>query len=155
MQTRLYKHTSTRQGYQSRPRNARVFVRLRGPYTRFMRRFFPALGNIGAIVLIALPIGLAAVLNQTLRPFLADQLGGTAHTNAGWSRGNYVASNQWWEFDSATQLNHPVLTTYLEREDGFYLAIGGVCSVCIAAVVFWLTARSTRTRTRTRTGTGS
>lgn len=124
-----------------------------------MRRFSPILGNIATIALIALPIALAAVLNQTLRPFLAEQLGGTANATAGWSRGTYVASNQWWEFDSATQLNHPLLTAYLEQGDGFYLAVGGVCSVIVAAVVFLLTARSTRTGTgagtRTNTGTGA
>ncbi|MDI6022962.1 hypothetical protein QBL02_05325 [Leucobacter sp. UT-8R-CII-1-4] len=107
-----------------------------------MRRLSPALGNVATIALIALPIALAAVLNQTLRPYLAERLGGTPHASGGWSRGSYLASNRWWEFDAATQLKHPLLTTYLEQWDGLYLAAGGILSVIIASIVFYLAART-------------
>lgn len=106
-----------------------------------MRRFSPALSNIGSIALIALPIALAAIVNQTLRPYLAALLGGTAHSGAGWSRGEYVTANQWWEFDAQTRLDHPFVTGYLAQSDGVYLAIGGALSAVVAGIVLYRAAK--------------
>lgn len=109
-----------------------------------MRRLSPILGNIGTIVLIAAPIALAVVLNQTLRPYLAQMLGGVEHESAAWVRGSYTTSNRWWEFDARTQAEHPLLTAYLQQWDGAYIAIGGLCALLITVIVLFRAARGGR-----------
>ena len=74
--------------------------------------------------LIALPTGLAIVLNALLRPLLAARLDGVQQQ----SYTNYRSYDSWWQFDASTQAAHPLLTGFLSLSDGAIAITGLLCS---------------------------
>ena len=82
-------------------------------------------------VYVAIPIGIAVILNAIVRPTLAAQLGGSRRQHFT----NFRSSDGWWEFDAATRDAHPVLTRFLELSDG---ALAMMLLVVAAAIAVTL-----------------
>ncbi len=94
-------------------------VRL-APYTRIMADLSVRVRALRFVVIVALPVGFAVLLNALARPALATQLGGVRQQ----SFTNYRSFDGWWEFDASVAAEHPLLTGFLGLSDGAIAMLG-------------------------------
>ena len=94
---------------------------------------------------VAIPLGVAVILNALVRPFLADGLPGRLVRRAGSVRGG----DRWWEFDEATRADHPLLTAFLHLSDGA-IGMAALGLAVLAVMGLWVVERSQRRGTASR-----
>ncbi|UTX52291.1 hypothetical protein [Leucobacter aridicollis] len=76
---------------------------------------------------VAVPVGVAIVLNAIVRPWLAESLDGARRT----SFTNAKSADGWWEFSDQVRTAHPAATSFLETSDGAIATAG----IALAALV--------------------
>ncbi|MFF8818393.1 hypothetical protein ACF07D_10405 [Leucobacter sp. NPDC015123] len=76
---------------------------------------------------VAVPVGVAIVLNAIVRPWLAESLDGARRT----SFTNAKSADGWWEFSDPVRAAHPAATSFLETSDGA-IAIAGIAVAALA-----------------------
>ena len=72
------------------------------------------LSRYGSTLAICVPFVLCTLLNALVRPWLAQKLDGILVTYGNGVRG----PDRYWQFDAATQAEHPALTWFLSCSDG-------------------------------------
>ena len=94
------------------------------------------------VALVALPTGLAIVLNALVRPALAARFDGVRQQ----SYTNYRSFDGWWEFDGSVQAAHPTLTGFLGMSDGAIAMTGLTCSVVLLLALLLRDRHQARSR---------
>jgi hypothetical protein len=82
------------------------------------------------------PLIVCVILNALIRPWLADQIGGTVIRTGSSVRSN----NRWWTFAETTQTDHPLLTWFLSVSDGA-VAMAAAGLVVIFLLIGWIVHR--------------
>lgn len=100
-------------------------------YTRGVSRPRSPSRPISFVLCVAIPLGIAVLMNAAVRPALAERLGGSLRQSMTTAK----SSDRWWEFEQATREAHPMLTGFLQLSDGaIAMALLGVAA--FAAIVY-------------------
>lgn len=108
---------------------------------RLLRFFRVDPSEAGLYACIVGPLFAGVLLNGVVRPAIGHALGGVRRAPGSAVRGPDV----YWEFDTATQAAHPILTRFLEVSDGAV----AMCLVGLIAVLLlgrWALRRRSRPR---------
>ena len=92
---------------------------------------------------LVVPLFICVALNALIRPWLAGTLGGTLVQSGHAVRG----PDRWWNFDSATRVEHPLLTGFLSLSDGA-LAMLTFAVIALLLLAIWVVGRLRRTRAK-------